>query len=431
MDKKQLRQLSKNQLIELLFAERDARIKLEQRLEELERSLKAFDNAHTPSSKRMKRNTEDNEDKPRFPGKPKGGNGGGIELPPPDEIEEHKLDSCPDCSTSLGKPVGMSKKTVMDLPEKLAITTEHHIYQYCCSQCKKEISANIILPSGIYGPRIQSFITLLKDNTLSHDRVSTFIKELGFPTLSGSSTLNIIQQLVAKLKPLRALFLDTMKKVSFIHCDETGLRMDGRNGYVWGIFTNSIAILSAELTRGRKHIERLLEGFTGVIVTDGYVAYDCFPLRQRCWAHLIREFKELAEKNKEIELQYGRIKLLYEHLKELNKEPPNEIKIEKAKCQLKDIVTCLNTIKEGRKLANHIENAGDDWFTALYHEGVPLENNAAERGLRHIVLHRKMMGCYRNQKGKDWIDIGMSVLQSWRLQGKNTYQELCAIAQLT
>ena len=72
--KKELRKLSKNELIEIILSYKD-------RLEKLEHHLKAFDNAHTPSSKKLKKNTDKKEEKPRFPGKPKGGNGGTRKIP--------------------------------------------------------------------------------------------------------------------------------------------------------------------------------------------------------------------------------------------------------------------------------------------------------------------------------------------------------------
>ena len=150
MDKKELRQLSKNQLINLIF-ERDGKIVfLEKRLSEVERILKAFDNPHTPSSKKRKKNTEKKEGKPRFPGKPPGSGGGGIKLPPPDKVVEHTLDNCPECNNPLGNPVRKEKRTIIDLPEKLAITTEHHIDHYHCSNCEKKVAA-AQFPVGIYG----------------------------------------------------------------------------------------------------------------------------------------------------------------------------------------------------------------------------------------------------------------------------------------
>lgn len=400
---------------------------LREKIKEFEHLLKSFDNPHTPSSKKRKKNTEKDESKPRFPGKPPGSGGGGIKLPPPDEVVEHKLDFCPDCHKELGEPIRKEKKTVIDLPEKLVITTENHFNHYFCTECNKEVSPPVDLPKGIYGKRIQSMIILLKNSTLSHEKIADFFRGLGFPTLSAPTTLNIIQRMVNKLRGTKDKFLASLRRSPFLHADETGLRKDGRNGYVWGVFSNTIAILSAELSRARENIEKLLPNYHGVIVTDGFNAYDEFPLRQRCWSHLLREFKDYAKKNDEIETQSVRIKKLYEEIKELNTKPPDEKKIEKVKFALQDIITCLNVIKQGRKLATLIRNGGDDWFTALYYKDVPLDNNHAERGLRHIVLHRKMMGCYRTDKGKDWIDVGISVLQSWKLQGKNAYQELCAV----
>ena len=138
----------------------------------------------------------------------------------------------------------------------------------------------------------------------------------------------------------------------------------------------------------------------------------------------MREFREYAEENEEISTQHKRIKLLYEQLKKLKIKLPNKKKIAKVKWQLQDIVTCLKTIKTAKGLVTLIENGGNDWFTALYYKDVPLENNLAERELRPVVLLRKVIGCYRNEKGKRWIDIVLSVLHTWKLQGKNLFQQL-------
>ena len=112
----------------------------------------------------------------------------------------------------------------------------------------------------------------------------------------------------------------------------------------------------------------------------------------------------------------------------LNEGPPDETEIRKVKWILNDIVTCLKVIKGAKGLVTLTENGGDEWFTALYYEGVPLHNNHAERELRPLVLLRKSIGCYRNEKGKRWIDIVVSVLHTWKLQGKNLFRSLSAIA---
>src|SRR3989344_9028678 len=111
MEKKELRQLSKNQLIELIFD-------LKAKIDTFEHLLKAFDNPHTPSSKmRSKKNTERDESKPRFPGKPEGSNGGGIDMPKPDKEVKIAKDNCPECGKKLGKEKDTYSFRQMDIPQ--------------------------------------------------------------------------------------------------------------------------------------------------------------------------------------------------------------------------------------------------------------------------------------------------------------------------
>jgi transposase len=431
--KKELLKLSKRELIRLY-------LELEERLEKIEHYLKAFDNAHTPSSKQLKNNTKkddnseesesDDDDpnkekkKPRFPGKPKGSNGGGIKLPEPDRIEEHTLDVSPISGLPLGNPFGYHVKTIIDFPDKPIQTIEHRFMQYKDPKTGEIVEVKCTLPNCIYGPNLQSISIMLKNITNSHEKIADFLRELGAPSFSHTTVQDIATKYIFALEPEQKVILSKIKKESYMNSDETGFRVDGINRYVWGIFTKTKAIFMAGETRASKHFKKLISRFNGVLVVDGYGGYDYYPIKQRCWAHLIRDFKELAKDDKEIDVQFRRLLILYEELKKLNIGPPIEKEIEKAKWTLNDIVICLHTIKGASKLETLIKNGKDDWFTALYYEGVPLHNNHAERELRSVVLLRKTIGCIRNWKGKRWIDVVMSVIHTWKLQGQNIFQNL-------
>jgi transposase len=423
MDKKELRRLSKTELIKIILHQ-------EERISEIERYLKSFDNPHTPSSKKNKKNKKkENNNKPRFPGKPKGSNGGGIKIPEPDEVKEHTLDTCPISGLPLGEPIGYRKKTVIDFPDNPIKVIEHRIMQYTSPKTGEIVEKDIKLPKGIYGKNIKSIVVMLKNLTNSHDKISDFLRGLGAVSFSSAEVQRIADSFANKLEKKRQNLLYRIRKAPYVNADETGFRKDGCNGNVWGVFTATISIFHAAMSRARINIKKLLKNFKGVIVCDGYNAYDEFHLRQRCWCHLLREAEDYAKDNKEVEVQYQRLKLLYEKLKVLNAKPPDEKEVEKVKFILNDIVICLNSISGARKLSALIENGGDDWFTALYYDGVPLHNNHAERELRPIVLLRKTIGCYRNEKGKKWIDIVVSLLHTWKLQGKNLFRELVSVAE--
>jgi len=434
--KHELRSLSKNQLVDYI-------LKLEERIEQLEAALHKFVNAHTPSSKKFKANSKSSEkntdkdeqeqreekkkedNKPRFPGKPFGSNGGGINIPEPNDWKEHDFSKDEKKQLGLCEPIGKRTQIVIDFPDCPIKTTLHTIFQYIDPKTGKMIEPKTNLSKNIYGKNLEAIVVLLKDLTNSHEKISSLIRELGAPSFSDSQVQIIANKYAKKLEPEREKFLKELLSKQHIHSDETTMREDGMNAYIWGFFTETIAILTAGLSRARKNIETLFPQNI-VVVTDGYVAYDFIKNRQRCWAHLIREFKEYASKYTDIEIktQYLRLKVLYELMKLQISKPIPERDFIKPKWELNDIVTCLTNVNNARGLVTLIKNGGNDWFTALYYEGVPLENNLAERGLRPIVLLRKTIGCYRNNKGKMWIDNVISVLQTWKLRKINLFNEL-------
>ena len=418
MDKKELRKLSKNQLIQIILEQ-------EERLLKIEHMLKAFDNPHTPSSKKQKKSNPPKQEG-RFPGKPVGSNGGGIRMPPADETEEHTLATCPFCKNNLDKLIKKTVQKQLDLPEKLAVCTEHIICHYHCDNCDKDISATEL--GGRYGPRIKALAARLKEQGLSCQETALTIKEMGFLSFCPATIVLIMVFFSTLLQPIRERREKEILKAPYIRADETGLRKDGQSGYVWGFFTKGIALLNAEVTRSKEIANNLLVKFSGVTISDGYLGYDDITLRQRCWSHLIREFEELTKNHKEAELFLERIRELYKQLIVYTDDIPCEKVKEYLSFQLNDIVTCLDATRWGRKLATLIKNGGDDWFTAWDYPGVPFQNNLAERGLRRIVMHRKRMGCYRNEVGINWINVCLSVMQTWKLQERNVLANLVHMA---
>ena len=185
--KKELLALPKREIIRMYLA-------LEERVEKVESIIKAFDNAHTPSSKKRKKSDKPQEG--RFPGKPKGGNGGGIKMPPKDKTEEHTLDECPDCHNELGESAYQIAQRQLDLPPKMAICTEHVINHYFCSHCNKDVAATEI--SGRYGHRMKAYVASLKERGLSCQELSSHMKELGFISFSAATVIAIFVILCAK-----------------------------------------------------------------------------------------------------------------------------------------------------------------------------------------------------------------------------------------
>lgn len=399
-------------------------IELKQENKRLRQMLLAFMNENTPSSKQRKRSNPPKGGF-RFPGKPKKSNGGGIKLPETDEIQEHNLDCCPNCGNKNLEFLQTRTKKVLDFPIKPIICTEHKIHEYNCKNCNCVVASKNINEMQTYGSRIRSFATMLKSNGLSFQKIANSFNQLGALSLSATTILNFTTLVANKLSKTRGAILRTMKKSKIAHKDETGFRCDGKNGYVWVTCNEKNAVFFAENTRS-KQVAKKLEGKNQISITDGYKGYSDDKIRQLCWAHLLRKANRYAQDYPELEDQYNRLNDLFKQMQTEILHPPDPKQYKKLKWILDDIVRILSSRKHAKGLYTYIKNGGDKWLTALQHSGVPLTNNHAERMIRPIVIQRKMMGCYRNKKGKDFINIVQSVMTTWKLQAKNVFLTLNA-----
>ena len=106
-----------------------------------------------------------------------------------------------------------------------------------------------------------------------------------------------------------------------------------------------------------------------------------------------------------------------------NKRP---VWFEKCKAELSMWITHAEAHQNLRKLTTKIKNGADDWFTAILHPEVPLDNNEAERSLRPFVVVRKIIGCLRSDIGKRNYEVMMSLISTWQKQNKNVFYTLQA-----
>ena len=75
------------------------------------------------------------------------------------------------------------------------------------------------------------------------------------------------------------------------------------------------------------------------------------------------------------------------------------------------------------KLCRRIERHIKELFVFVSHAETPLDNNAAERGLRHLVISRKISGGTRSEAGSDSKMTLASLFGAWRARGLNPLLE--------
>ena len=92
---------------------------------------------------------------------------------------------------------------------------------------------------------------------------------------------------------------DSVQEQRGAHLDETRWRQGGKRAWLWVAVTSWVTVFVVRMSRGGQVARALLgEGFTGMLVTDRSSAYNGYPVRwrQRCWAHVLRDFAAIRER---------------------------------------------------------------------------------------------------------------------------------------
>ena len=407
---------------------------LKAKIRELEARLAQYENAHTPPSLRRGRNRKkDNGDKGK-PGQKIGHKGVTRPYAAPDSQVEVTTDRCPECGSELGAPFRIDSKIIEEIPEpQPVIITEYKIAHYRCPFCRKEVVANDAgCPhEGKFGNNTIAQATLLKyEDRLPHRKIQDAMKRLFGLKISPATIFDLTRRAADAVRSEYDAILNTIRGAPILYVDETSIRVQGERHWIWTFSTPSESFFVIRKSRGTKVlVEVLTRRFKGIIVCDGWKPYTRFTNRiQRCWAHLLRESKDIAEKFEEAIPLHNAIKELYEILTEaLENDPPPKVRKrlwQLAREALKHWTLKEYSIEKVRKLIRKINNGLDYWFTFIINPGVEPTNNRAERALRPHVVLRKILGTLRNDKGTSIHERIMTTLATWGQKGLNSLQML-------
>jgi predicted RecB family nuclease len=208
-----------------------------------------------------------------------------------------------------------------------------------------------------------------------------------------------------------------------IHIDETEVIMRGKaeKGCVW-VVTSLHAVYYFYKESGKADfLEEMLQGFSGVVVSDFFTGYDTlkFP-QQKCVIHLLRDINEdlmrspfdqelravvqpFAAMFRSIIETVDKYGLKRRHLHKHSREADEFLQSVREKKLSSDFA-----MKYQSKFAKY----GDRLFTFLDHDGVPWNNNNAEHAIKKFVRYRRNADGRFTEKSLGNHLILLSVLES-------------------
>jgi predicted RecB family nuclease len=222
--------------------------------------------------------------------------------------------------------------------------------------------------------------------------------------------------------------LDAIRKSDFVHVDETKINIQGVDHYVW-VFTDGRHVVF-RITESREAdiVREVLAGYKGVLVSDFYPGYDGVPCRQqKCLVHLIRDINDdlwKAPFDREFEGFALAVRdLLVPILAAVDRYGLKAWHLRKFE---KDVERFYARHVAGREYASELavkyqkrfQRYRESIFTFLSQDGIPWNNNMAERAIRQLAVQRKISGTFFKRVAPQYLLL-LAIAQTCRFQGKS------------
>jgi transposase len=333
----------------------------------------------------------------------------------------------------------------------------HHRTKYAC-RCEETIKVapgpKRLIPGGRYSNDFAVHVAARK--YLEHMPLERQVASMARAGLQvGSQTLwDQIDALAKVLEPTYEALCAEVLESGVVHADETHWRLMGRKNetsrwWVWSVVSDTISTYRIVDSRSSKVAQKLLGGYEGIVVVDGYGAYRALerdgprergPTLAFCWAHVRRKFIKAERMEPRLAKEFlDLIGSLYAIEKTLPRVPgegvetperervlAERLRIRRERSQLVvNEIFRLAQEKKGSlpqrstmgKAIAYLLKLRQGLGVFLDNPRVPLDNNHAERALRGVVVGRKNHYGSRSKRGTRVAAIFYTLFETAKLSG--------------
>ena len=203
----------------------------------------------------------------------------------PDQVEVHRVDRCKQCQAALQEipAEGHEKRQVFDLPPVRVEVTEHQVEIKTCPMCgetnKAEFPAEVTEPVQ-YGPRIKAQAVYFNQNHhIPLGRTEEILVDLYGHSPGEATIIAACQATEQQIAPVNEAAKEHLIETEGpIHCDETGLRVEGKLYWTHVASTEQATYLDVHAKRGKQALDEIgtqsVPERKGIVVHDGYSSYD-------------------------------------------------------------------------------------------------------------------------------------------------------------
>ena len=365
-----------------------------------------------------------------------------------DLTDDQKVCSCGCQMTSFG----------MDITEQLDVVPayirvlQHKRLKYACKSCEEGVKIAPVVPSAISkcmaAPGLLAHVAASKfDDHLPLYRQSEIWGRMGVE-LSRATLSAWVLKMGYVLAPLIAHMQHRIVQSVYVKADETTIQVlrtpkksNASKSYMW-VYMNANTLKPAVVydyqeTRHGERAKDFLNGFQGVLQTDGYSGYHCVTSQEGitsmgCWAHARRKFHDvyiLAKQegiaSKALEM-IGKLYTIEAEIKDESINIKSKVRFEKSTPILDAFYHWLNEIKPNvqpkgglDKAVNYAVNQKEQLMYYVKDGSVDIDNNKAERQMKPFAVGRKNWLFMGSPDGARAGATLLSLIETAKLNGLN------------
>ena len=335
-------------------------------------------------------------------------------------------ETCPHCHEPL-VPVACTSERTLRRAEPVLVRTvlvrRHAARCPCCGKLFRGRAAGALPGAGLDN-------RLLASLAYMHYAEGASLGHLSRLWGIGAGTLeNNFARLASELEPCYPRLLEEYRAAPVKHADESGWNSDGHRGYGWDFTSPDVALfVFPDSRKGEVAAGVFGPGpHTGVLTTDRCGVYNktWTGAHQYCLAHLLRDCQDVGKEHSGdaecLAFCEASSKLVSEAITLRNREHDEDAYRREARRLRREIMCVMN--REARHPAiQHVQDVFreadriDRLFQWCRGPDIPADNNAAERGLRPLVIARKVSFGSQSKEGLRRREILMSVFGTLRLR---------------
>ena len=286
----------------------------------------------------------------------------------------------------------------------------------------------------LYGHGFKSWIVYQRVATrVTYQLLVETLQEQFHEELPAAAVLQFMEQFSVYYAETEELNIQHLLASPIIHADETPINTVTGTQYVWVFTDGRYVVFRLRPTREATIVHEFLESYNGILISDFYAGYDAVTCRQqKCWAHLIRDLNDELW-HSPFDIEFERFILAVKDLIIPIMEAVQKYGLKKRHLHkfMKDVDKFYKTMvvehtyksELTTKYQTRFLRYRNSLFTFLEYDGIPWNNNAAERALRHLTKQLQISGHLAKSGVVPYLRL-LGIRQTCRFQKKSFFRFL-------